>query len=51
MEPFTAAGGQPGMLARDGTDRTYNRTKSKMSEVLEQWQYFPIFVKPHPTEG
>ena len=40
-EPFTAAGGQPGMLARDGTDRTYNRTKRKMPEVLEQWQYFP----------
>ena len=39
------------MLARDGTDRTYNRTKSKISEVLEQRQYFPIFVKPHPTEG
>ena len=50
-EPFTAAGGEPSMLARDGTDRIYNRTKGKMSEVLEQWQYFPIFVKPHPTAG
>jgi hypothetical protein len=50
-EPFTAAGGEPSMLARDGTNRIYNRTKSKMSEVLEQWQYFPIFVKPHPTAG
>jgi hypothetical protein len=50
-EPFTNAGGEPGMLARDGTDRIYNRTKNKMSEVLENWQYFPIFVKPHPTAG
>ena len=50
-ESFTAAGGEPGMLARDGGDRIYNRTKSKMTEVLENWQYFPIFVKPHPTAG
>ena len=50
-EPFTAAGGEPSMLARDGTDRVYNRTKDKMPEVLENWQYSPIFVKPHPTAG
>ena len=50
-EPFTAAGGEPKMLARDGTDRIYNRSKGKMPEVLEKWQYFPIFVKPHPTAG
>ena len=48
---FTAAGGEPGMLARDGGDRIYNRTKSKMTDVLENWQYFPVFVKPHPTAG
>ena len=34
---FTAAGGEPGMLARDGGDRIYNRTKSKMTDVLENW--------------
>ena len=50
-KPFYAAGGEPSMLARDGTPRVYNRTKDKMAEVLENWQYYPIFVKPHPTAG
>ena len=51
-EPFSAAGGEPAMLASDGTDRVYNQTKNQMlPAVLEQWQYFPVFVKTHPQAG
>ena len=39
------------MLARDGTDRVYNRTMIQMVAVLEQRQYFPVFVKTHPQAG
>jgi hypothetical protein len=39
------------MLARDGTPRVYNRTKAAMLDVLEGWQYFPVFLRPHHVAG
>ena len=39
------------MLARDGTPRVYNRTRAPMLDVLEHWQYQPVFLRPHHAAG
>jgi hypothetical protein len=50
LEHFVAAGGSGGMKCKDGTDRTYLRTKGKMLQVLKSLQFVPFFVRPHASK-